>query len=78
MFTKLLELLLMLIPLIVEAFSHKRSEDETAKEYVRRQQKEKLKTYEALNKDTGEAITKLSWDRIHRALLLKIRKDDAR
>jgi len=73
-FTKLLELLLMLVPLVVEIVQRKRSEEETAKDFVKRQMEERLKTYEALEKDTGEELTRLSWDKIHRAMLHRVLK----
>ena len=71
---KLLDLLLILVPVLIEWWKKKRTPEETATQYVRRVQNEKLKTYEALQKDTGEEMSRLSWERIHMAMLGRVRE----
>lgn len=73
--TKVLDLLLIIIPWIIELFKKKRGEDEKISQYVRKQQEEKLKTYDALLKDKADELTKLSQMRIAtvRAILTRVR-----
>ena len=61
---KILNLLFLVIPLIVEWFKRERSEEEKAVEYVRRTQKEKLEVVEAILAQDGEKLTRLSRSRL--------------
>ncbi len=70
---KLFDFAVVWLPVILELFNKKRSPEEGAKEYVKRIQEEKLKTYRALQEDTGEEFSRLSWNRIHMAMLSRVR-----
>lgn len=59
-----LNVLLLVLPVVIEWIRRERTPGEKAADYVRRVDREKVKTYEALKPKTGEAATKLSWDRI--------------
>lgn len=62
MWVKLLDLLLIVVPVIVEWFKKRRDEDESAAGFVRKQQAEKLKTYDAMESG-GNEITALAQTR---------------
>jgi hypothetical protein len=71
---KALDLLLVIVPFLVEMWKKSREKDETPLGYVRRQQEERLKTYDAILSG-GEDVTRLSRARIalSRELLLRMR-----
>jgi hypothetical protein len=75
--SKILDLALILIPLVIEWFRKKRDDGEKASEYVRRRQKEKLKTYETILKGDGKEITRAARMRIDvaRRVLARVRSD---
>jgi len=60
---RILDLLLLIVPVVIEWIEHKREEGQSAAEFVRRKQKETLKTYDAMAKG-GVELTRLSRTRI--------------
>jgi hypothetical protein len=74
---KLLDLLILVFPVVIEWFKKRREKDESPKEYVKRVQAEKLKVYEELLKDDGQNITRMAKARILvvRALLARVRSE---
>lgn len=70
---KLLDLALLVGPFVIELFQRKRDEDESAKAYVKRQNEERLKTWEAME-EGGEETTRLARARIALARELRLRR----
>ena len=65
---------MLIIPVIVEWIKKNREEGQTAADYVRKQQEDKLATYKAML-DSGQKLTKLSRARMSLAteLLKRVR-----
>lgn len=74
-FFKLLDLALLVVPVIVEWFKRRREAEETAANYVRRVQDEKLKTWEAM--DDGQELTRIARARLALARELRLRREIA-
>jgi hypothetical protein len=61
---KILDLLLLVVPMIQEYFKNRRAEGEKAADYVRRNQAEKLKTTELVLEEKGDELSRLSRSRL--------------
>lgn len=60
MISRLLDLLILVVPVVLEYFKKQREENESPVAYVKRQQEQELKTLEALQKGDGGELSRNS------------------
>ena len=57
MLLRILDIIILLIPVVIEFFKKERSEGQKTVEYVKEKQKEMVKTYEAILEEDSEKLT---------------------
>lgn len=73
MILRILNILVIVVPIVVEWFRKQRDQEETPQEYVHRKQKELIETYEAMLKDSGK-LSRIRRTRL--AVLKRMRKSN--
>lgn len=61
---KIIDLLIIAIPALIEVFRRRRANDETPADFVRRVQDEKLKTTELLLEGKGDDLSRMAHTRL--------------